>query len=221
MILAVLLLCDSAVAAAQQSPQTASDAGGLAGTFVIQKHDNTSMALSGAQVWIFYGLSGGPGCIVEGRVRITDCHVDAPADHFLDAEFACELKYGDQIQQLSHDLQPFKTATNDSQERQREKLANELNAYYIRCGDTAVMKTMALVQKHPKDAWQARVLTTDSDGHWSVADLRPGNYAVIMRAHLSGLDVYSMDIRPRSVEAGKTQIVPPLDPMISDHVPVQ
>ena len=151
----------------------------------------------GTKNWILYEPI--TGCLVLGQVTSPiDCHIELPADRFLDAEFACEGKFGKAMQKIRDGLSQLKSGRTDVDEQQREKLSAELNAYYTRCGDAAVAKTMAWAQRHPRDDWQSRVVAADQSGHWSAPGLRSGHYILVIRASLGHVDAYSLYTDPPS-----------------------
>ena len=190
--------------------------GGLEGKFEIQQRDGKSSVPQGTKIWILYGPS--VGCVVLGHVRgPIDCHIELPADRFLDAEFACEGKYSKPMQKIRDGLSQLKSPGTDVDEQRRERLSAELNAYYTRCGDAAVAKTMAWAQKHPRDDWQTRVVAADESGHWSALGLHSGHYVLVIRASLGSVDAYSLDTDPPLVEPGRMRTVLQLKPLLSER----
>lgn len=214
---AVLVFASSAIfsqGATAQNP--ALNSGGLEGKFEIQRRDGKSSVPQGTKIWILYGPS--TGCVVLGHVRSPiDCHIELPADRFLDAEHVCELKSSKPMQKITDELNQLKFPSTDVEEQRREGLSAELNAYYTRCGDAAVAKTMAWGQKHPPDDWQTRVVTTDESGHWSALGLHSGHYILIIRANLGSVDAYSLDTDPPLVEPGHVRTVLQLKPLLSQR----
>jgi hypothetical protein len=193
-----------------------STTGGLEGKFELQQRDGRSIIPQGTKIWILYGPSS--GCVVGGQIRSPiDCHIELPADRFLDSEFSCEGKFDKAMQQIRDGLSDLKSPKNDVERQQQEKLSAQLNAYYTRCGDAAVAKTMAWAQKHPNDDWQTRVAVADENGHWSAAGLRSGHYILIIRADFGTVAAYSLDTDPLSVEPGKMQTVRQLNPLLSER----
>jgi hypothetical protein len=210
------LICSSAFFAPRAAAQNAASAttGGLEGKFELQQRDGKSIVPPGTRVWILYGPSTGCG----GQLRSPiDCPIELPADRFLDSEFACEGKFGKPMQQIRDGLSSLKLPKTDFEKQQQEKLSAQLNAYYTRCGDAAVAKTMAWAQKHPNDDWQTRVTVADENGHWSAAGLRSGHYILVIRADFGSLSAYSLNTDPPSVKPGQMQTVPQLNPLLSER----
>jgi hypothetical protein len=216
-VLGVLAALSATSVLAQASPP--STTGGLEGQFRIEKRDGASSVPQGTKIWIFYGPSN--GCVVLGHVRgPLDCHIELAADRFLDDEFACERKSAKPMQQIQDGLTQLKSPKTEPGEHEKEKLAGQLNAYYTLCGEAAIEKTMAWVQKHSNDAWQARAIVADDNGRWSATDLRAGHYIVVTRARVSDVEAYSLDTDPPLVEVGRTATVRQLNPLLSQRAAV-
>jgi hypothetical protein len=212
------LICTSVFLTPHATAQNATSAstGGLEGKFALQQRDGKLIAPSGTRVWILYGPS--TGCLVGGQVRgPLDCHIELPADRFLDSEFACEGKFAKPMQQIQDGLSSSRLPKTDVEKQQQEKLSAQLNTYYTRCGDAAVAKTMAWAQKHPNDDWQTRVVVADENGHWSAVGLHSGHCILVIRAEFGNLDAYSLDTNPPAVEPGKMQTAPQLSPLLSER----
>ena len=216
-IFAVLVCASAAFFSQGTSAQNpAPNSGGLEGKFEIRKRDGKSSVPQGTKIWILYGPS--TGCMVLGQLRgPIDCHIELSADRFLDAEFACEGKSDKPMQKIRDGLSQLKSPSTDAEEERRERLSAELNAYYTRCGDAAVAKTMAWAQNHPRDNWQTRVVTADESGHWSAPGLRSGHYILIIRATLGSVDAYSLDTDPPFVEPGQMRTVLQVNPLLSER----
>jgi hypothetical protein len=191
--------------------------GDLEGQFRLEKRDGAPSVPIGTRVWIFYGPSN--GCVVLGQIRgALDCHIELAADRFLDDEFACEQKSAKPMQQIQAELTQLKAAQTEADEHEKERLAGQLNGYYTLCGERAIEKTMAWAQKHSKEAWQTRIVVADDSGRWSASDLRAGHYIVVIRAHVSNVEAYSLDTDPPLVEVGKTATVRQLTPLLTQRV---
>src|SRR5260370_1060321 len=76
--------------------------------------------------------------------------------------------------------------------------------------DAALADLNKWVAKHPKDAWEAVIVTADEQGRWAADGLRPGSYRIVIRGTVSKLDAdwgYILDLEP-----GKALVLDPMQP---------
>jgi hypothetical protein len=88
---------------------------------------------------------------------------------------------------LSSDKE-LKTLMKSTRHAPLPEAADEIAAHYLQSLDQALAATSEWVAKHPKNAWQLRVITPDAQGSWSVGGLEPGSYEIVIRGRIAGYD---------------------------------
>jgi hypothetical protein len=149
--------------------------GGVSGRVII--HDSEKTVLPDeANVWILFGSTVLFGGLPEYYVDSSALHFVNQSNHFL----AQDKKTMQSLLAVAKDK-------SKSDTQKRESL-NQYQGDAIHATDQALVATMQWAQAHSNKTWQVKSLRAAPDGTWSVRDLIPGFYAVVIRARFGDFD---------------------------------
>ena len=157
--------------------QHARPSSGFSGRAIVHR-SGTPVPPDEAKVWILFGSD----VLYEGMPD-RQAYVDSAALQF-------ENQIGRFLAQDKKSMQSLVAAAKDksTNDTEKQESLNQYKGYMIRATDQALAATMAWAQAHSNKTWQVKTLTPEADGTWSINDLIPGTYHIIVRARFGDYD---------------------------------